>query len=513
MSTIGEVMHVLCVQCSAQIEANSTMMCAQCLQSEIDVTQGISRQLSLQWCSQCDRYLRPPNLWTKCELESRDLLGICLKKVKGLKEVKLVDAGFQYTEPHSRRLKVKLTVQREVQNGAVLQQSLVIEIIVQKLQCEDCKKTFTPHSWTSLVQLRQRVDHKRSLYFLEQMILKHNAHEKVTGVKQKPDGLDFCFMNRGHALAFTDYISSALPAKHKESKQLVSHDSKSNTYNYKYTIYVELCPVCKDDLVLLDKETASRSGGMGRLLVCTSINTALHLMDPQTCRSWTIHGSEFWKHNITPIAQKKQLTTYCVLDLELVVDAARRKVKNSATRPTQKWQLCEIEICKEEEMGMTDASIRVKCHLANKIKVGDLVVGYDMRSLNVAGWADDGAGGQGDARGGQLQEQANEVLILKKGFRRKTQFADRPWMLKTIEKEVDPMDRINEDQEAIDQEEFKREIEEDEELQKDLLIYKDPHYVAKPKAEAEEDSDSEDDIPEVALAQLLDDLDVGGPGA
>lgn len=33
-----------------------------------------------------------------------------------------MDAGFIWTEPHSMRLKVKLTVQGEVLNGAILQQ-------------------------------------------------------------------------------------------------------------------------------------------------------------------------------------------------------------------------------------------------------------------------------------------------------------------------------------------------------------------------------------------------------
>jgi NMD protein affecting ribosome stability and mRNA decay len=37
-----------------------------------------------------------------------------LKKIKGLNKVKLIDASWVWTEPHSRRLKVKLTVQKEV---------------------------------------------------------------------------------------------------------------------------------------------------------------------------------------------------------------------------------------------------------------------------------------------------------------------------------------------------------------------------------------------------------------
>jgi len=37
-----------------------------------------------------------------------------------LKRVKMIDAAFLWTEPHSKRLKVKITVQKEVVNGTLL---------------------------------------------------------------------------------------------------------------------------------------------------------------------------------------------------------------------------------------------------------------------------------------------------------------------------------------------------------------------------------------------------------
>lgn len=43
-------------------------------------------------------------------------------------QVKLIDAGFIWTEPHSRRLKLKLTIQKEVMNGAILQQTFVVDV-------------------------------------------------------------------------------------------------------------------------------------------------------------------------------------------------------------------------------------------------------------------------------------------------------------------------------------------------------------------------------------------------
>jgi hypothetical protein len=64
----------------------------------------------------------------RADLESKELLTFCVKKVKGLDKVKLVDAGFLWTEPHSRRLKVKVTIQKEVLNGAILQQTFVVEV-------------------------------------------------------------------------------------------------------------------------------------------------------------------------------------------------------------------------------------------------------------------------------------------------------------------------------------------------------------------------------------------------
>lgn len=70
---------------------------------------------------------QPPKAWVRADLESKELLTFCVKKVKGLAKVKLVDAAFIWTEPHSRRLKLKLTVQAEVLNGAILQQTFVVE--------------------------------------------------------------------------------------------------------------------------------------------------------------------------------------------------------------------------------------------------------------------------------------------------------------------------------------------------------------------------------------------------
>ena len=122
----------------------------------------------------------------RAELESKELLTFCVKKVKGLSKVNLVDAGFIWTEPHSRRLKLKLTIQAEVLNGAILQQTFVVEVrsrrrgarrrsaacgtarrltrqppraapqfVVEPHMCEQCQRSNTNSEvWTACVQAR-----------------------------------------------------------------------------------------------------------------------------------------------------------------------------------------------------------------------------------------------------------------------------------------------------------------------------------------------------------------------
>ena len=69
-------------------------------------------------------------------------------------QVKLVDACFVWTEPHSRRIKVKLTVQAEVMNGAILQQTFVVEYVVEPHMCMDCTRANTNTSvWTACAQV------------------------------------------------------------------------------------------------------------------------------------------------------------------------------------------------------------------------------------------------------------------------------------------------------------------------------------------------------------------------
>ena len=66
--------------------------------------------------------------------------------------------------------------------------------------------------------------------------------------------------------------------------QLVSHDEHAGTYNYKFTFSVKLVPICKEDLCLLPHKVHHGLGGMGPVVLCTHVSSAVHLLDPFTLR-------------------------------------------------------------------------------------------------------------------------------------------------------------------------------------------------------------------------------------
>lgn len=93
-------------------------------------------------------------------------------------------------------------------------------------------------------------------------MIKHNVHKKTIKIVAVKDGMDFFFRSKSHALKLLDFLYGVVPHVTKESKELVSHDTKNNTFNYKYTIYFEMAKICKDDIVILPKKLCSLLGGV-----------------------------------------------------------------------------------------------------------------------------------------------------------------------------------------------------------------------------------------------------------
>ena len=93
--------------------------------------------------------------------------------------------------------------------------------------------------------ITHQVSHKKTLFYLEQLLLKHQAHNSALRVKGNRYGLDFFYAHKQEANKLVDFLVAAIPCHSKASQELISHDTHNNTYNYKHTFSVEIVPICK----------------------------------------------------------------------------------------------------------------------------------------------------------------------------------------------------------------------------------------------------------------------------
>ncbi|KAL8487857.1 hypothetical protein ACS0TY_024241 [Phlomoides rotata] len=129
--TIGSV---LCCKCGILMQPNAANMCVKCLRSEVDITKGLQKHVIIIHCPECNKFLQPPRTWMDAELESKGLLTFCVKRIQA-----------------------------------------------------------NPDQWIAAVQLRQHVSHRRTFFYLEQLILKHDAAKNAIRIKQMDQGIDFFF--------------------------------------------------------------------------------------------------------------------------------------------------------------------------------------------------------------------------------------------------------------------------------------------------------------------------------
>ncbi|KAJ2396722.1 ribosome-binding protein [Coemansia sp. RSA 2559] len=484
---------ILCCECGTAIPPNPANMCVNCVRSIVDITEGIPKHATIHWCKNCERYLQPPATWMLCDLESRELLALCLKKLKGLTKVRLIDAGFIWTEPHSRRIKVKLTIQKEVFAATILQQAFEVEYVVASMMCPDCTRVMAQNMWKAMVQVRQKVDHQRTFFYLEQLILKHNAHADTINIKEVKGGLDFHFAQRAHAIKMVEFLGSMVPTRSKTSEQLISSDIHNGTSNYKFTYSVEIIPICKDDLVVMPKKMANALGQIAPLVLCTRVGNSVHLIDTKTLQKAELTGMSYWRQeNVKSISGRRDLKQFYVMDVDPVGPCSGRLV------------LADITVQRMADVGRNDDVIIVRSHLGGILKIGDSVLGYDLLTANI-----------NDTNFDRLNpDDIPSVVLVKKTYpegRRKRK--PRNWRLKSLSKDEGDLALKKQDQEKqeVDFEAFLRDLEEDPELRSSVNLYKDS-AVAKPTGVTESDMDEDNDydeeneLPEVPLEELLEDM-------
>ncbi|XP_020592394.1 60S ribosomal export protein NMD3-like [Phalaenopsis equestris] len=459
--TVGTV---LCCICGVPISPNPANMCVRCLRSRVDITEGLPRHASLVYCPECRSYLQPPRTWIRADLESKELLSFCLRRLKPLtRHFRIVNAEFVWTEPHSKRIKLRLRVQREALNGAILEQSHLIEFTQHDNLCESCSRSqANPDQWVAAVQLRQHVSHRRSFFHLEQLILHHGAAARTLRIKEADRGIDFFFGNRSHAIKFVDFISSSVPVQSRCDKQLVSHDTKSNTYNYKHTFSVEICPICREDLICLPPKVANTLGNIGPLVLCTKVSSSITLLNPFTLRTVFLDAKQYWGSPFKALLSSRQLVEYIVLDIEM--ESSEMAVGGS------KYALAYVQVARVSDFGKNDNIFTVKTHIGHLLNTGDYALGYDLYGANINDFEID------KYKGLDLPN----VILVKKSYeekRQKKRGKGRSWKLKSLNIEIDyTKGKMDEEKRTDDYEVFLRELEENPELRFNISLYRDNDY-------------------------------------
>ncbi|KAH3669394.1 hypothetical protein OGAPHI_001515 [Ogataea philodendri] len=485
---------VLCCNCGVPMDGSTGLvMCYDCIKLTVDITEGIPREANVSFCRNCERFLQPPTQWIRAELESRELLALCLRRLKGLNKVRLIDASFIWTEPHSRRIRVKLTVQGEALTNTIIQQSFEVEYVVVAMQCPDCAKSYTVNTWRAAVQIRQKVQHKRTFLYLEQLILKHNAHMDTISIKESKDGLDFYYSQRNHAAKMIDFLNSVVPIKSKKSEELISQDIHSGTSQYKFTFSVEIVPICKDDLVVLPKKLAKSMGDLAQLVVCSKVSNTVQFIDPLTLKTGDLSSSVFWRSPFATLADSSQLVEFIVLDVDPT------GVRNG------RWLLADITVARASDMGVNDQEYYVRSHLGGILHPGDSAMGYFLTNSNF----------NNDLFDTLNTDSIPDVVLVKKHYvRSNKRIKNRNWKLKRMANEhkdlvaseiVDSRQARQEAERAErDYEVFLQELEEDQELRKTVNLYR---AEGDRGDDDEDDMEEEDDAPEINIDELLDELD------
>lgn len=417
-----------CCTCGAIITPNPSNQCAACL-ATVDIASLVRRgpgggDLTIYQCRQCRKF--DPNgdgkqRFVQVELESPELMATLLKQIPaltkadhhvrkaGITNLKIIDSSYIWTEPNSMRVRILLTLRAEINAGVSIEQRIKVEFIIQWRQCPDCTKESRQRTWQAIVQLRQKRENdptKRGLLILELAIARNSMIRKdILSVQTKRNGFDFYFASVNKAQNFASYIGKAAPMKTNTTRAVVSEDVKNNTANVRTTIVCDMVPLCRDDLLIVQKGARGVGKLSGRLCLVLKMSSAVHLVDASPARDADmnsicadLHAEGYWKggeeKSYRTLLTSKRLVRFIVLDVERCHDGIYGDDKNRLYQGpnsgiVNKYALADVEVARESDFGVNDDTFQCVTHLGNLLQIGDVVLGYDLNSTVLANETED----------------------------------------------------------------------------------------------------------------------------
>jgi nonsense-mediated mRNA decay protein 3 len=383
-------------------------------------------------------------------MESPELLALCLRHIPALapssgshrsagtndngsrklpvRHLQLADAGWVWTEPHSMRLRLRLTVRAEVESVPV-RQTVQVEQRIAWQMCPDCDRRYTNREWQAVVQLRQHrpasaaaasgggggkqggPDHggpRRGLAALEMAIARSKAARKdVIRMDAAANGFDFYFLRLPDALGFASRLQRVAPMRVKASQKYVSSEGHTRSVaNVKHTVSCDVLPLCRHDLVAVHRRSPSKLAG--RLAIVTRVSSTVHLVDasPPSRRA----DPASLRMELGPDAYYKNEKDYRVLQSSVrlvrfvVLDAEPCRSNHNSGGPGDEDEkamaMADVVVARESEWGSPGPAAHddddgyrhqahltaLTAHLGHLLQPGDSVLGYDLSSAVGGDW-------------------------------------------------------------------------------------------------------------------------------
>jgi nonsense-mediated mRNA decay protein 3 len=338
------------------------------------------------------------------EPESAEFLALCVKKIKGLEKkrgnLKLVEAKFVWTEPHSRRIKVAVTVENEVFNNVIVRQGKCVEFKQTVQMCGLCQRSAMDMNWSWCVQVRQNcADFKRTFRKLEQDLIRSGMDRFIVSVEEKANGFDLYFAGKSECKTVLDFLKAHLPLNC--TAQPTKHGS-----TYTHSTYI--APLNKLDLVLVPEHQKSHRV---KLMLLKRVASSIKFIDPQTGDESDITSQTYWKAQtttasssmsssskskknrsaasstggsasvtsvaaFTPFISRNRLIEFVVIDVSIP------EMLGTTNNKSEKRALYNVTVAKESDFGANDKVLYVRTHLSN-LEIGDYVLGYDLSTVNL----------------------------------------------------------------------------------------------------------------------------------
>lgn len=403
-------------------------------------------------------------------------------------------------------------MQKEIFNSIIMQQVFVVEYIVGNMQCPDCQRSFTEHTWTACIQVRQHRKHKRTIFFLEQLLMKHNICANVLQIKEVPDGIDFYWNTKSQANHMIDFMRSVLPIRMNLGKKLISQDDNSNIMKYKYSYMLELAQVAKEDLISISPKLMQQLGGVSPLMLCHRVSNTVHLVDPISLKTAELSSERYFHDSPRIVLTADQMVEFTVLDIENL-EEERYGANNNTAKQLHAFNkqnaynnricLAEATIARSSDFGSNDTTFIVLTHLGNILSPGDTVLGYDLVKHNVTE----------DVFAKMRNKELPEIILVRKTFPKVKKRAERRhWKLKMLTKEAPerPLKKAEIEKQEQEYERFMQEIEEDPELRAKINLYR-RYETAEEQEKAmarfrRGEEEEEEELPEIKIDELLDEL-------